>query len=367
MPEEKKKVAILFGGRSAEHEVSLQSAKNVIEAIDRDKFEPILIAIDKNGQWLLCDEINYLTHPDDPKNIKINKEKTEQITLLPWSGGEIYSLDSRENVGTIDIALPVLHGTYGEDGTMQGLLELADVPFVGAGVLGSAVGMDKDVMKRLLKEADLPIGNFFSIRSGEEIPLYSEIVADLGEPFFIKPANMGSSVGISKVHDESEYQKAIKEAFKFDNKIIIEEFIKGREIECAVLGNERPEASIPGEIKPTHEFYSYDAKYIDKNGAAAEIPAKISEEETKKIQKIAIKTFKTLECSGLGRVDSFLTKSGEVYVNEINTLPGFTEISMYPKLWEASGVSYTDLITKLIDLAIDKFDREQKIQTDYVS
>jgi len=258
----------------------------------------------------------------------------------------------------MDVIFPVLHGPYGEDGSMQGLLKIFNVPFVGPGVLGSALGMDKDVMKRLFMEAGIPIGKFITLRNGEKIN-FTKIKKELGLPIFIKPANMGSSVGISKVKNEKKYIKAVKEAFKFDSKIILEANIAGREIECSVLGNERPMTSIPGEIIANQEFYSYNAKYIDE-GSVAEIPAKLDKKTTRKVQELAIKVFKVLNCEGMGRVDFFVKKNREVIVNEINTIPGFTKISMYPKLWEASGIPLPKLLDTLILLAIERFERELK-------
>jgi D-alanine-D-alanine ligase len=263
----------------------------------------------------------------------------------------------------LDVVFPILHGPYGEDGTVQGLLKLAGLPFVGAGVLASAVGMDKDVMKRLLRDAGLPICKFRAIKSHEKIPGFNEVTSELGCPVFIKPANMGSSVGVSKVNDEKEYLTAVLQAFCFDAKILLEEFVPGRELECSVLGNEEPAASVVGEIKSTHEFYSYDAKYIDESGAVLEIPAKISEEISSRVRELAIKTFQAVECEGLGRVDFFLKENNEIIVNEINTMPGFTTTSMYPKLWEASGISYSQLIDRLIELALKRFEKEKKLQT----
>lgn len=362
---DKLNVGILFGGRSAEHEVSLQSAKNVFDAIDKTKFNPVLIGIDKKGRWLSSDPAKFLLNSEDPKLIKLNAA-SDSVALLPASDGEMINLSASSEKRAINVVFPILHGTFGEDGTVQGLLKLANIPFVGPSVLGSAVGMDKDVMKRLLLQAGLPIGQFLSVKSTDKLPTYSEVESKLGAPFFIKPANMGSSVGISKVHNESEYAEAVKVAFDFDTKIVIEEFIKGREIECAVLGNAEPQASVPGEIIPSHEFYSYEAKYIDESGAAMEIPAKLDEATVKLVQEYAVKTFQALECEGLSRVDVFLKENGEIIVNEINTIPGFTKISMYPKLWEASGISYTDLISRLIELAIERFEREQKLKTDYL-
>jgi len=342
-------VGIIFGGKSAEHEVSLQSAKNVYDAIDRGKFEPVLIGIDKNGVWRSMGGSLSLLNSGDPRRISLNP-KGDPVTLGPASEGRLSSQTAGDL--KLDVIFPILHGPLGEDGTVQGLLKLAGVPFVGSGVLGSAVGMDKDVMKRLFRDAGLPIGKFLTFKSHEKLPPFAEIEAALGSPSFVKPANMGSSVGINKVRNEAEFSNAVREAFKYDVKIIIEEFIPGREIECAVLGNENPSASIPGEVIPAHEFYSYDAKYIDENGARLEIPAKLDADCVKRIQELAIKAFRTLCCEGLSRVDFFLKKNGEILINEINTMPGFTRISMYPKLWEASGIGYTELISRLIELAI---------------
>lgn len=358
------RVGIIFGGKSAEHEVSLQSAKNVIEAIDKEKYEPILIGVDKSGKWLLSDSSKFLLNSGDPKLIKLNSEASESVALVPQSAGIISNLDAHNSDKSIDVAFPILHGPFGEDGTIQGLLKLAGLPFVGSGVLGSAVGMDKDVMKRLLRDAGVPVGKFIAVKENE-VPAYKDIVEKLGLPFFVKPANMGSSVGVSKVHNESEFEKAVREAFEYDRKILIEENIEGREIECSVLGNDDPIASVPGEVISNHDFYSYEAKYIDEHGAALEIPAKLSDEIVKKVQELAIKTFKTLACEGLGRVDCFLKSNGDVLINEINTIPGFTSISMYPKLWEVSGISYTELIDRLIQLALERFEKEQKLKTSY--
>jgi D-alanine-D-alanine ligase len=376
-------VGILFGGRSAEHEVSLESAKNVYEAIDRERYNPVLIGIDKSGRWLLQGDSFFLLNSGNLREIRL-AEGGSPIALAPRSGGALIGTGA-----VLDVVFPILHGPFGEDGTVQGLLKLADIPFVGSGVLGSAVGMDKDVMKRLLRDAGIPIGKFLAPRSHERLPSYQEAVEVLGSPLFIKPANMGSSVGIAKVHGPEEYQSALGEAFRYDSKIIIEEFIKGRELECAVLGNEEVTASVPGEVIPRHEFYSYDAKYLDEHGAALVIPAELEEAVKEQIQRMAVKTFKVLGCEGLSRVDFFLREgpAGEpdgggqpgpaadrpaedavdrIVVNEINTMPGFTRISMYPKLWEASGVSYTELISRLIELAIARFQREQKISSSRV-
>jgi D-alanine-D-alanine ligase len=365
-------VGILFGGKSAEHEVSLQSAKNVYDAMDREKYQPVLIGIDKSGRWLLNDRSQFLLNADDPKRIRLNQDG-DPVVLAPQGGGLISGLGGPGQGLTppIDVIFPILHGPFGEDGTVQGLLKLAELPFVGAGVLGSAVGMDKDVMKRLLRDAGIPIGKFITLGSHEPVPPFKTVTEALGLPLFVKPANMGSSVGVAKIHDEPEYRESIARAFLYDTKIVLEEFIPGREIECSVLGNEAPIASLPGEVIAAREFYSYEAKYIDEDGAALEIPAKLPGELQRRIQELAVKTFKVLNGEGLSRVDFFLQtgpKAGDhrVLVNEINTMPGFTKISMYPKLWEASGISYTQLIDKLIELAIQRFNKEKKLRTSYL-
>jgi len=320
MAKKKLKIGILFGGKSAEHEVSIVSAKNIIKALDKQKYQVFPTKIDKNGKFNL------------------------------------------NSIKKMDVIFPVLHGPYGEDGSMQGLLKILNLPFVGPSVLGSAVGMDKDVMKRLFKEAGIPIGKFITLYNGEKIS-FEKIKKILGLPVLIKPANMGSSVGISKVKNESEWKKALKDAFLYDSKIVVEENTNGQEIECSVLGNEKPMASVLGEIVPKNDFYSYKAKYIDEDGASLLIPAKVSKVITKKVQNLAIKVFQTLNCEGMGRVDFFVKKNGEVIVNEINTIPGFTSISMYPKLWEASGIPTSKLLDRLIDLAIERYNREKKLKT----
>lgn len=361
MVKKKLRIGVLFGGKSAEHEVSLQSARNVIESLDKEKYEVVPIGIDKDGKWLLSRTSDYLLNSSNPKLIKLNKSNKE-VSLYAQGQGALVSINGDYDIkGKLDVIFPVMHGPFGEDGSMQGLLKLAGIPFVGPGVLGSAVGMDKEVTKRLLRDAGILIGKFITLRAKEKIS-FNEIEKELGLPVFIKPVNMGSSVGVSKVRNENEFKKAIKEAFLYDTKIIIEENIPGREIECAVLGNDAPMASIPGEIIANNDFYSYDAKYIDE-GSVAEIPAKISPKTTKEVQKLAIKTFQTLNCEGLSRVDFFLKKNGDVLINEINTIPGFTDISMYPKLWEASGIKISKLLDRLITLAIERFEKEKKIKT----
>lgn len=360
----KLRVAVLFGGKSAEHEVSLQSARNVANALDKNKYEAVLIGINKAGQWLAPGVSERYLALASNKPTKA-PEKSREVVMLAPSGEGILTRDSGMIEGKIDVVFPVLHGPFGEDGTVQGLLKLADVPFVGASVLGSAVGMDKDVMKRLLRDAGIPIAKFVVVKSHEKVK-FADMKKQLGLPLFVKPANLGSSVGVSKVRTEAEFKLALKEAFEFDTKILIEEFIEGREIECSVLGNDEPVASVPGELILQSEFYSYEAKYIDPDAMRPRIPASLSKETTKKVQELAVAAFKALCCEGMGRVDTFVTKDGRVLVNEINTIPGFTNISMYPKMWEASGLPYPKLIDKLITLAIERHAKEKKLKTSRV-
>lgn len=353
-----------MGGKSAEHKVSLQSAKNIVNYIDRGKYEPILIAVDKNGVWYLTDPENFLLNGNDPKLIKLNPKHQERIAVIPQGKGKIISLKDKKKNITVDVFFPVLHGPFGEDGTVQGLLKLANVAFVGSGVLSSAIGMDKDITKRLLRDANIPTAKSITAK-WNQIPLYSTVVKTLGLPFFIKPANLGSSVGISKIKEEKGYEKSILEAYSFDRKVLIEENIEGREVECAVLGNEIPVISYPGEVIPSHEFYSYEAKYLDKRGAKIVIPAKLPIGVTARVLELTDLSFRTLGCEGMCRVDFFVKKNGEVLVNEVNTIPGFTAISMYPKLWEYQEMTYTELINDLIQFALERFKKEQKLKTNY--
>ncbi|MCR4326488.1 MAG: D-alanine--D-alanine ligase [Candidatus Roizmanbacteria bacterium] len=353
------RVCLLFGGRSGEHEVSLQSAKSIYEALDTSKYEVKLVGIDKQGHWLPLNESHYLLHETNPKRISLNAAAVQQKQTL-------FKPNEPTKVTGVDVIFPVMHGTFGEDGSIQGMLELMQVAYVGAGVLGSAVGMDKDVMKRLLHETGIPIARYITIRQHEPFQGRTEIIVQqLGLPLFVKPANLGSSVGITKVHTQDELVPALESAFQFDTKVLVEEFIDGREIECSVLGNENPIASVPGEIIPSHEFYSYEAKYIDEHGAALRIPAQLSKAQIQKIQTMAIQAFKALECEGMARVDFFLTKAGRLSVNEINTIPGFTNISMYPKLWEASGISYAELLDTLIQLALERKNKKDRLVRSY--
>jgi len=359
----KLRVAILFGGKSAEHEISLISARNIVEAMDKNKYEVVAIGIDKQGRWHLDEEARLLGGKQiakvefkDTKNAAAVMPGDNATPLVRHSGAGFGAL------GAIDVVFPILHGPFGEDGTVQGLLKLANLPFVGAGVLGSAVGMDKDVMKRLLRDAQIPIGKFLAFTRCEKIS-FAKVKNALGMPLFVKPANLGSSVGISKVIKPAQFAAAVKEAFRYDNKIIIEEFIQGREIECSVLGNDKPIASLPGEIIVNRDFYSYDAKYIDDNGARLEIPAKLPKRVIKNVRELALRVYKELGCEGMGRIDFFVQANGQVVVNEINTIPGFTKISMYPKMWEATGISYSKLIDRLIQLAIARHRAEKRLRT----
>ncbi len=348
-------VGVFFGGKSAEHEISLISAQNVIKSLDRKKYNPVLIAIDQEGQWFYQSDEELLFVTDDPKKIKI-LDKCTPVLLSPVANDHrIIQIQSLETLAKIDIIYPVLHGTYGEDGAIQGLAKMANLPCVGCGIIGSSVGMDKEIMKRVLTANEIQNAPYITIRRNDNpYPSYEEAEAKLGSELFVKPSNMGSSVGITHVKQKNDYAKALDYAFQYDNKIIIESRVKGREVECAVMGNLDPKASLVGEVIPKGGFYSYESKYIDEDGAALEVPAKITQEELKMIQDISIKTFKVLECRGITRVDMFLTPSGACFINEINTLPGFTKISMYPTLWDISGVSIQDLVDLLINYAIEE-------------
>lgn len=355
MTAQKIRVGILFGGQSAEHEISILSARNVLVALDRTRFDPVLIGIDKSGRWLAQDEQRLIASARDPREVRIE----------PGLPTPIDSAAAR-----VDVIFPVLHGTLGEDGAMQGLLEVAGIPYVGAGVLGSAIGMDKDVMKRLLRDAGIPIAPFITVRrerfDADRAAVCAELVT-LGFPLFTKPANAGSSVGIRKVKSAAELEAAVLHAFEFDVKIVVEAGVVAREIELAVLGGNPATVSVAGEIVVEHEdgFYSYDAKYLDEKGARLELPAKLSDDESVRAQRLALQTFAVLECDGLARVDLFLTATGELLVNEINTLPGFTAISMYPKLWALSGLTQTDLISRLVDLAVERGRRRAAIRRNF--
>jgi D-alanine-D-alanine ligase len=365
----KLRIGILFGGRSAEHEVSLQSAKNVMAAIDPRKYEVIPIAITREGRWRAG-----VLPPGAPANPALAGMPKEGVEVIPAgrpsSSGPLVPImvrDAHRNLGQLDVIFPVLHGTFGEDGTVQGLLELAGVAYVGAGVLGSAVGMDKDVMKRLFHERGLPIVPYLAFRRMDIQVSLRKVCQTVAKkfryPVFVKPANLGSSVGVSKARNRKELEKSLLAASEFDSKVLAEKAIQGREIECAVLGNEEPIASIPGEVIPKGEYYDYAAKYRD-NTARLVVPAALKPAQVKRVQDLAVAAFQAVECSGMGRVDFFLEKkTGKILLNEINTIPGFTAISMYPRMWEASGLPYAQLIDRLIELAIKR--HREKLRTRY--
>ena len=357
----KLRVALLFGGKSAEHEISLISARNIVAAMDKNKYDIVAIGIDKQGRWHL-DEGAELLRDGEKTKVDFRHAGNTAAIMPGTSATPMIRRSGAAGLTGIDVVFPILHGPFGEDGTIQGLLKLANLPFVGAGVLGSAVGMDKDVMKRLLRDAGIAIGKFMAFERSDKIS-FAKVKRALGMPLFVKPANLGSSVGISKVTKAGDFGAALKEAFRYDNKIVIEAFIAGREIECSVLGNERPIASLPGEIVVNRDFYSYDAKYLDAHGSRLEIPAKLPAKVIKEIRQTAIRSYKALCCQGMGRIDFFVQENGRVVVNEINTIPGFTKISMYPKMWEATGISYAKLIDRLISLALERFRREQRLRS----
>jgi len=360
---DKIKVGIVFGGRSPEHNISLLSSYNVVGNIDRSKYEPVLLAIDKDGVWHYGGDTMNLAHPSDAQ--KVSLPEFDNVVYLSQNAkeGAVIDKETGKKIANIDVLYPVLHGAYGEDGSIQGMAKVAGLPCVGCGILGSSAGMDKDVTKRLLRDCGIGVADFVTLRQGYNDHLtYDTIVEKLGSELFIKPANLGSSVGVSFVDNEADFLKAVEEGFRYDPKVIVEEKITGREIECAVLGNSKPMPSTIGEILPKTEWYTFENKYIDDDGAGLAIPADIGEEHTKKAKQIAIDTYVNLECCGLTRVDMFLKEDGNIIVNEVNTLPGFTKISMYPKLWQHAGIEYQDLITKLIELAIEKFEKEENLQ-----
>ncbi|HEY3091636.1 MAG TPA: D-alanine--D-alanine ligase [Vicinamibacterales bacterium] len=383
----KLRVGVIYGGRSGEHEVSVASAASIIKHLDRSRYEPVPIRIEKDGRWTLADkaptaisaadvidhvrleaarpvrpgrEAHLVAHPGEDTVLAIERRKAS--SELDPSGAATVT-----GVG-LDVVFPVLHGPYGEDGTVQGLLELANVPYVGAGVLGSAVGMDKAVMKTLFIARNLPVGPYMVVVRpewhGDADAVTRRVTEELRYPVFVKPANLGSSVGISKAKSEADLRTAMELALQFDRKIVIEAgIVNAREIECAVLGNDDPQASIPGEIIPSREFYDYEAKYLD-DASKVVIPASLRDNEAREVQRLAIEAFRAVDCAGMARVDFFVTRDeGTIYVNEVNTIPGFTTISMYPKMWEASGLSYTALIDRLITLALERHAEKQQLRT----
>ncbi|HCM67761.1 MAG TPA: D-alanine--D-alanine ligase A [Candidatus Kerfeldbacteria bacterium] len=365
MPTKKlRTIAVIFGGRTPEHEVSIVSARSVIEGLKITGNTVVPIGITKEGQWLLGSEAQKLLEGAAP-----DMEHATEGTILPVPIDGTFASSVAPRIRTLkslDVVFPVIHGPLGEDGSLQGLFELANLPYVGANVLGSAVGMDKAVMKRLFIVAGLPVAEFITFVKGEWLRDRRTILKELSQltyPLFVKPANMGSSVGISKVHDHKQLAKAIALALTYDRKVLVEKALKGaRDIECSVVGNDFPKSSIPGEVVSSNEFYDYDAKYVD-GKTETRVVDDLPKEKMQEIQETAIKAYKTLNCEGMARVDFLLAQDGTLYLNELNTIPGFTSISMYPKLWEASGLSQTKLLDKLIDLAIERFKKEKKLKT----
>ncbi|HLJ28589.1 MAG TPA: D-alanine--D-alanine ligase [Candidatus Angelobacter sp.] len=385
----KLRVGVLFGGRSGEHEVSLLSAASVLKAINQDKYEVVPIGITKQGQWVSHEHAEKLLRGENlpeqgERNLRAGDPaatmaaavlvKGENVIVPPVpQANSLAPFESQARAADhgirVDVIFPVLHGTFGEDGTIQGLLELADIPYVGAGVLGSAAGMDKDIMKRLFVAARLPIVKHFTLLRShwqdDSKKVTREIERKLKYPVFVKPANLGSSVGISKARNRAELAPAIDTAAGYDRKIVIEQGVggkkqKARELECSVLGNDEPRASVAGEIVPAAEFYDYNAKYLDE-GSQLIIPARVTKKQMKEVQEMAVAAFQAVDCSGLARVDFLMDPgSGKIYLNEINTMPGFTSISMYPKLWAASGLDYPDLIDRLLQLALERHAEKKK-------
>jgi D-alanine-D-alanine ligase len=380
----KLRVGVIYGGRSGEHEVSVASAASIMKHLDRGRYEPVPIRIEKDGRWTLADtppasisaaavieqarlDAARSVRPGREAHLVAHPSEDTMLAIERRAGAEADSTATVTGVG-LDVVFPVLHGPYGEDGTVQGLLELANVPYVGAGVLGSAVGMDKAVMKTLFLARHLPVGPYIVVLRPEwqkSVQAVSDRVAkELGYPVFVKPANLGSSVGISKAKTPSDLMNAMELALQFDRKIVIEAAVAdAREIECAVLGNDDPQASLPGEIIPSREFYDYEAKYLDENSKAV-IPAQLTEAQIHDVQHLSIAAFRAVDGAGMARVDFFLARdSGEIFLNEVNTIPGFTTISMYPKMWEATGVAYPELIDRLIALALERHAEKQQLRT----
>jgi D-alanine-D-alanine ligase len=356
--ESKKIVAILYGGRSVEHGVSINSARNIFEHIDKEKYEPLAIGINTKGKWFLTKGVDKDIDQGQPLGLILDPEKPGFILLA--------SSDRLK----IDIIFPVLHGTDGEDGSIQGLIKAIDLPMVGTGVLGSAVSMNKIIAKRLLQEAGIPVTKFIAFHFDDQKKIkFDEIKKKLGLPFMVKSASLGSSVGVTKVSRKSDFKSAVEESFKYDQEILIEQFIEGREIECALLGNAPAQASNPGEIviSKKYEFYTFDAKYVDAEAVEIKVPAKLDKKSVKQIREISLQAYRALHCEDFSRVDLFLTKKGKIYVNEINTIPGFTNSSMYPMMWQERGISFTALISKLLGFAYERYAANKRVEHDFQS
>lgn len=356
--ESKKIVAILYGGRSVEHGVSINSARNIFEYIDKEKFEPIAIGINTKGKWFLTKGVDKNIDQGQPLGLILDPEKPGFILMA--SGDRL----------KIDIIFPVLHGTDGEDGSIQGLIKAIDLPMVGTSVLGSAISMNKIIAKRLLQEAGIPVTKFLAFHFDDQKKIkFEAIKKSLGLPFMVKSASLGSSVGVTKVSRKSDFKNALEESFRYDQEILIEQFIEGREIECAILGNQPAEASNPGEIviSKKYEFYTFDAKYVDAEAVEIKVPAKLDKKSIKLIREVSLKAYRALHCEDFSRVDLFLTKRGKIYVNEINTIPGFTNSSMYPMMWKERGISFPSLITRLLTLAADRYAANKRVEHDFQS
>ena len=361
-------LAVICGGRSTEHQVSLLSSKNVIEAVDLNKYNLFLLAIDHQGAFRFYPSFSvedFLVDAEDPKRISLKDSGFSEVLLTPGNDSGQFYLTKEDKYLRVDAVFPVMHGSFAEDGKMQGLLEMLDIAYVGPDVLGSAVAMDKEVAKNLLVNAGVNVAKFLTFKKYQQSEIdFKKVESELGLPVFIKPANSGSSVGVSRAKNEVEFKKAVEEAFRFDNKILIEEAMIGRELECSVIGNFGSlKAGDVGEVEPSeeHGFYSYDAKYIDEHGAALSIPANISNEKRKEIQEFAKEVFELLQCEGMARVDMFMLADGKLVLNEINTIPGFTKISMYPKLLMETGMTYSEIIDQLVSLAIERFEEQKNL------
>jgi D-alanine-D-alanine ligase len=355
MPQ-KLRVGLLFGGKSVEHEISIRSARNVFQQLDRSRFEPVLIGITKEGNWHLVSDPDHPIDAGQPLNLSLGTSKHTFVIR-----------DTTKGTGVLDVIFPVLHGTDGEDGSIQGMLQAVNLPYAGSGVLGSSVAMDKLMSKQLMVAEGIPTSKFKAVVPGTEFS-FKQLITAIGLPFMIKPISLGSSVGVSKVSNEKEFKKAVEETLSYDQGYLVEQYISGRELECAILGNQKPKASDPGEIiiNPQYEFYTYDAKYQDPDAVEIKVPADLDPDTAKKIKLLSLRAYKALRCEDFARVDLFLDKSNSVFINEINTIPGFTDSSMFPSLWGQHGISYSALITQIIELAMERFRSKMKLVRDYL-